>query len=129
MDCLEPNDTVAAAKTLPGLNRAVFGTVASITGTVDERDYFTLTLQASVRYTITLSGGLTPTAPFSGSGDLDLYLGRVTTTTYSAESAEYGQVAEQLFYTPTLTGQYYVLIYAYAAPAVVPYRLEVRDKP
>ena len=128
-DCLEPNDTVTEAKPLPGLDRAVFGTVVSTTGTVDERDYFTLTLQSAVRYTITLSGGLTPTAPFTALGDLDLYLARVTTTTYAAESAEYGPVAEQIVFTPTVTDQYYVLIYAYAAPVVVPYRLEVRDKP
>ncbi|HQV26913.1 MAG TPA: PPC domain-containing protein [Thermoflexales bacterium] len=128
-DCLEPNDTVATLKPLPGLNRGVFGTMAVITGTMDERDYFGTTLQGNVRYTITLSGGLTPTAAFTASGDLDLYLGRVTTTTYAAESAEYGQVAEQIVFTPTVTDQYYVLVYAYAAPHIVPYRLEVRDKP
>jgi subtilisin-like proprotein convertase family protein len=128
-DCLEPNDTAATGKALPGLNRAVFGTVVSTTGTIDERDYFTFTLQGNMRYTITLSGGLTPTASFTPSGDLDLYLGRVTTTTYSAQSDAYGQDAELIIFTPAVTEQYYVLVYAYAAPVVVPYRLEVRDTP
>jgi hypothetical protein len=128
-DCLEPNDTAATAKPLPGFNRAVFGTVITTTGTIDERDYFTFTLQANVRYTITLSGGLTPTAPFTPSGDLDLYLGRVITTAWSAQSAEFDQTPELIVYTPTVKEQYRLLVFAYAAPVVVPYRLEVRDTP
>jgi hypothetical protein len=96
---------------------------------LDERDYYTLTLQGNVRYTITLSGGLTPTAPFTPPGDLDLYLGLVTTTTFSAQSDAYGQDAESIVFTPTVTMQYRVLVFVWAAPVVVPYRLEVRDTP
>ena len=80
-------------------------------------------------YTITLSGGLTPTAAFTPSGDLDLYLGSVISAVNLAQSVEYDQVAELIVYTPTVTDDYYVFIYAFAAPEVVPYRLEVRDKP
>lgn len=129
LDCLEPNDTLSSAKPLPGLNRAVFGTVISNTGSVDARDMFTMSLQGNARYTITLSGGLTPTATFTPSGDLDLYLGSVISAVNLAQSVEYDQVAELIVYTPTVTDDYYVFIYAFAAPEVVPYRLEVRDKP
>lgn len=128
-DCLEPNDTLSIAKPLPGLNRAVFGTVVSKTASVDVRDMFTMSLQGNTRYTITLSGGMTPTAAFTPSGDLDLYLGLVISAVNVAQSVEYDQLAELIVYTPTLTDNYYVFIYAYAAPEIVPYRLEVRDVP
>ncbi|MEO6061781.1 MAG: proprotein convertase P-domain-containing protein [Thermoflexales bacterium] len=128
-DCLEPNDTLPTAKPLPGLNRAIFGTVVTNTGTIDQRDYFTMTLQGGVLYTITLSGGLTPTALFSAPGDLDLYLGLVISTAHFARSDDYGQGAEQIIFTPAVTDKYRVFVYAYAAPVVVPYRLEVRDRP
>jgi hypothetical protein len=126
-DCGEPNDTRAQAFGLTEFNRPYFGTV--YTATADAYDYFAANLIPGKRYTVTLSGGEARGSPFAGQGDADLYL-------YDAagvmliRSAGYGSGAETILYTPTVSGQFFILAYAYDTPdGPAAYRLEVRDIP
>ena len=86
---------------------------------------------AAKRYTLTLSGGLSASAPFTAPTDLDLHvLSPLPTTDYVASSDQGGQVAEAIVFTPTVSGQYFVLVYGYYAPGpAAPYRLEVVGPP
>ena len=126
-DCGEPNGTRGQAFGLSEFNRPYFGTV--FTATADVYDYFSTSLMLGKRYTVTLSGGQAPGTPFAGQGDVDLYLYDASGVML-AESAGYGSGAESIVYTPTLSGQYYLLAYAFHTPvAAAVYGLQVRDVP
>ena len=126
-DCAEPNGTFATAVAPTGLNRAYFGTV--YTATNDAYDYYVVSLILNQAYTVTLAGGSLPDSPFSGQNDADLYVLNAAGD-YLAESANYGQSAERLVFTPTVSGKYYLLAFAYRTPsAPATYRLEIRDRP
>ncbi len=126
-DCGEPNGTRGQAFGLSEFNRPYFGTV--FTATADAYDYFSASLILGKRYTVSLSGGQASGTPFAGQGDVDLYLYDASGVML-AESAGYGSGAESIVYTPTLSGQYYVLAYAFHTPvAAVVYGLQVRDIP
>jgi subtilisin-like proprotein convertase family protein len=129
-DCQEVNDAYATAGRIDELNRPYFGTVISITGLIDVRDYFKVALVTGTRYTFTLSGGLAPGDLFTAPNDLDLYvLSPLPTPAYVASSPYNCQCAESATYTPTLSGDYFVFVYGVKAPSLVPYRLEVRNQP
>ncbi len=126
-DCGEPNGTRGQAFGLSEFNRPYFGTV--FTATADTYDYFSASLVLGKRYTVTLSGGQAPWTPFAGQGDVDLYLYDASGVML-AESAGYGSGAESIFYTPTVSGKYFVLAYAFQTPvAAAVYGLQVRDIP
>lgn len=129
-DCQEVNDAFATAGRIDEKNRPYFGTIISSTGLIDVRDYFKVALVLGTRYTFTLSGGVAPGASFTAPNDLDLYvLSPLPTPGYVASSPYNCQCAEATTYTPTVSGDYFVFVYGVKAPALVPYRLEVRDQP
>ena len=126
-DCGEPNGARGQAFGLSEFNRPYFGSV--FTATADAYDYFSANLITGKRYTLTLSGGAAPGTPFAGQGDVDLYLYDAAGAQLS-ESAGYGPGAESIVYTPSASGQYFLLAYAFHTPySPVSYRLEVRDRP
>ncbi len=126
-DCAEPNDTRSLAVKLTELNRPYFGAV--FTGTLDAYDFFVVSLSANQRYTLTLAGGVGPGTPFTGQNDADLYL-YDSVGIQLQESTAYGQVAEQILFTPTASGTYYLLAFGYLTPVgPAAYRLEARDRP
>jgi len=126
-DCGEPNGTRGQAFGLSEFNRPYFGSV--FTATADAYDYFSATLIIGKRYTLTLSGGAAPGSPFAGQGDVDLYLYNASGVSLS-ESAGYGPGAESIVYTPSVSGQYFLLAYAFHTPVTAAiYGLQVRDIP
>ena len=126
-DCGEPNGTRGQAFGLSEFNRPYFGSV--FTATADAYDYFSATLIMGKRYTLTLSGGAAPGSPFAGQGDVDLYLYNASGVALS-ESAGYGPGAESIVYTPSVSGKYFLLAYAFHTPVTAAiYGLQVRDIP
>jgi len=126
-DCAEPNGTRTQAVALTELNRPYYGTV--YTATADAYDYFVVPLVFNRRYTMTLAGGNLAGTPFTGQNDADLYLYDALGNLLKV-SAEYGQVSERILFTPTASGQYYLLAFAFHTPIVpAAYRLEVRNAP
>lgn len=121
VDCFEPNNgfTTATPITLPTTLSA------TVYGVTDERDYYTVQLQAGQAYVFDL--GVTV-------GDLDLYVYADTDRlTPAAKSNEFGTVNERIVYTPTASGKYFVLVFNYLTtqqtpPQLRPYTLSMKQE-
>ncbi len=121
-DWCEPNNTPATAFPL-ALNYQI---TASINMTSDQYDYYRVTLIGGLPHTATLRLVPPCTDPTC---DLDLYLSSSNSPyTYVAQSNSKNIGNEQFVYTPALTGDYFVLVYAYSSTIVIPtqYTLIVR---
>jgi len=99
VDCFEPNNEFTTATPL------IFPTTLSATlnGKADERDYYTVNLQAGVQYVFDLT---------FNSGDLDvyLYLGSNQITPL-AESARSNTTSEHIAFKALVSGKYYILVF------------------
>ena len=114
-DCFEDNNGYAKAYGPLNLGQPYSATEDLL---LDRYDFYTVTLTGGIPYTFTLS--------FSRY-DLDLYVhgnGPAYAVLASSAVAQDGGVEEAMF-TPTITADYYILVYTYAADDIARYQLQV----
>ena len=114
-DCFEPNNTFDEAV---GPFVAPVVLVGTSSQAEDPFDFFAATFEAGVTYSLSLD---------VGSQDLDLYIyGQGRDGDIRASSATSGLgVGEQLTFTPSTTGPYYVLVYTYRSNGPDAYQLSI----
>ncbi|NJM42551.1 MAG: hypothetical protein HC853_18325 [Anaerolineae bacterium] len=113
-DCFEDNNGFEKA-----YGALVIGQTYSATEEIDldRYDYYTVTLTGGTRYTFTV------TFPHY---DVDLYVqgnGPAYAIVAKSATAQDGGI-EQTSFIPTITAQYYVLVYTYDAAGLVRYELK-----
>lgn len=86
--------------------------------TLDRYDYYTVTLTGGTRYTFTVT---------FAQDDLDLYVhGNAPAYTVLAQSAiAQNGGTEQASFVPSITADYYILVYTFEASGLVNYGLRV----
>ena len=114
-DCFEDNNGFAKAYGSLRIGQTYTATEEIV---LDRYDYYTVTLTSGTRYTVTLN---------FPRFDVDLYLqGNAPAYAILARSATtQNGGSEQFIFTPTITADYYVLVYTYAATGLVNYQLQV----
>jgi hypothetical protein len=116
-DCYEDNNGFAKAYGPLNIGQAYTATEEI---EVDRYDFYTVTLTSGTRYTFTL------TFPRH---DVDLYVqgnGPAYAILAKSATAQDGGT-EQAVFTPTITAQYYILVYTYEATGLVNYQLQITN--
>ncbi len=124
-DCQEPNDDFEQAKLISANNSITFGTLQSIevNGRRDENDFYKVNFEQNRYYDIQLM----PTASSPSDTTLDLYV-------YTANreiiwrGPQIAGINKQIIIAPTTNNTFYIVVSAFDAKHLSPYRLEVRLK-
>jgi hypothetical protein len=114
-DCFEDNNGFAKAYGPLEIGRMYLATEEI---TLDRYDYYTVTLTGGTRYTFTVT---------FAQDDLDLYVhGNAPAYTVLAQSAiAQNGGTEQASFVPSITADYYILVYTFEASGLVNYGLRV----